>query len=318
MTSNKVICGSILAPRCAIENKKLPQKQPRVAIVFYGLSRSLASTLSSIEKHVFKVLDKNNIIYDVFWSTLNASEITNERSHENHLPLNASDYLLMRPCVFKETLQSDIAAHELMKYHHARISIPFNQTDMYRDNFTSVQNMLCAFHSLGQANNMIQKFMHAKTVLFDAIIVLRPDTAVVTDIDIPKYIHEIINETKTNKSSIWIPDFSNWGGYNDRAAYGSVSVMTKYLMRGEMFRDYIGPGRIRANTEQFLKAYIALYNITYRASSMRVIRIRADHSVSYTDTTQTLLNMTTMEYQRFVKHCLIKLPTKYLINSSNC
>jgi hypothetical protein len=30
--------------------------------------------------------------------------------------------------------------------------------------------------------------------------------------------------------SIWIPDFQHWGGYNDRAAYGSPRVMSSYMI----------------------------------------------------------------------------------------
>ena len=35
--------------------------QARVAVGFFGVSRNLSSTIGSIERHVFDVLDRNNI-----------------------------------------------------------------------------------------------------------------------------------------------------------------------------------------------------------------------------------------------------------------
>jgi hypothetical protein len=37
--------------------------QARVAVGFFGVSRNLSSTIGSIERHVFDVLDRNNIRY---------------------------------------------------------------------------------------------------------------------------------------------------------------------------------------------------------------------------------------------------------------
>ena len=34
---------------------------PRIAVGFFGVSRNLSSTIGSIERHVFDVLDRNNI-----------------------------------------------------------------------------------------------------------------------------------------------------------------------------------------------------------------------------------------------------------------
>jgi len=39
---------------------------PRIAVGFFGVSRNLSSTIGSIERHVFDVLDRNNIRFVSF------------------------------------------------------------------------------------------------------------------------------------------------------------------------------------------------------------------------------------------------------------
>jgi hypothetical protein len=91
-----VLVRGIENPRCADVNAK----GYRVAVAFYGLSRSLHTTLPSFEKRVFGVLDRHQIAFDVFWSGVDSSEITNQRSGEIHQPLNSTEFSLIRPCVF--------------------------------------------------------------------------------------------------------------------------------------------------------------------------------------------------------------------------
>ena len=76
----------IATPRCS----NLNTTEHRIAIAFYGLSRNLKTTLPSIERHVFEVLDNNSIVYDVFWSSLDAAHVTNKRSGEKNLKLDES------------------------------------------------------------------------------------------------------------------------------------------------------------------------------------------------------------------------------------
>jgi len=40
---------------------------PRIAVGFFGVSRNLSSTIGSIERHVFDVLDRNNIRFVFIW-----------------------------------------------------------------------------------------------------------------------------------------------------------------------------------------------------------------------------------------------------------
>lgn len=92
---------------------------------------------------------------------------------------------------------------------------------------------------------MIRTYSRLNNFQYDAVIALRPDTAMLRDIDLPKvgvvvdatlsvthptliptpltthsnptyntpqHLHEI----RADSTAIWIPSFQHWGGLNDR------------------------------------------------------------------------------------------------------
>lgn len=319
-------CFAINNPRCS----ELISKH-RVAVAFYGLSRSLKTTLPSFEKHVFAVLDKEGIAYDVFWSGLDSGRINNVRSGETDIKLETTDFVLMRPCVFSVVSQSVIVQTELKLYLQARIGVPNNVTDFYNDGLSSIRNLLGAFQSMRTANSMIAAHSELNNITYDAVVVLRPDTAVVRDIDIAAYLPEIIQEDRKWRAGeqnyvqpLWIPDFQHWkGGYNDRGAFGSVEVISRYLTRGISFRDFSDDVKPfffgdKLNGEVYLKHYMHIHNLVFRPSALRVVRVRADGTVAYADTVMSIMNMSSATYAPFVANCLVYERHKIYLNPTSC
>ena len=61
---------------------EIPNK--KIAIIFYGLTRSLNKTINSIHENIFNVLKENLIEYDIFIHTYKINgEYKNDWSHEN-------------------------------------------------------------------------------------------------------------------------------------------------------------------------------------------------------------------------------------------
>jgi hypothetical protein len=184
--------------------------------------------------------------------------------------------------------------------------------DLFHDHLQSIRNLLSAFHSMRTAHSMIARYSADQNFSYDAVVVLRPDTAVVSDIDLPQHLQQIVEEERQyaasndSQQSIWIPDFEHWHGYNDRAAYGSMRIASLYLMRGIAFRDRKVVDNFSAirNGETFLKLFLHAHNVTFRPSSLRVVRVRADFSVALGDTTQKNMNMDNVTYSHFVDNCL--------------
>lgn len=318
------LCDSAIeSPRCS---KLVSTTKHRVAIAFYGLSRSLKNTLPSFEQHVFKVLDNSSISYDVFWSGVHASFVNNKRSGEEGLQIDSCDFSLMRPCVLSLTSQSLFAPKELQLYKQARNGT--TQNGVYDD--ASIRNLLTAFYSMRVLASMISQHATIRNITYDAVVVLRPDTAVVVDIDLPDHIDEIKREElkyvtadggrEGYSQAIWIPDYQAWGGYNDRAAYGSARVISQYLMRGLPFRDNVGVGNASFyNSEVYLKAYLTAHNITVHPSTLRVVRVRVNGVVAPLDTKEDLMNMTAASYQTYVTNCLYHpntAPASQIVNKS--
>jgi len=300
------VVTAVITPLCALEHKsqyrnppwftwfteKKEVKGPRVAIGFYGLSRSVGLTFPSIEKHVFNVLDRQNIAYDVFSHTLSANTIDNQQSEEEGA-LDKFDVRLLRPCYVSMLYQEEIREkefnlylrlrnlthEEVMRAEEAEKHLP---ADLWKDNFASVKNVLCAYHSLQGLHKLIMSVSRHSNIKYDAIMVLRPDTAQLIDTDIFHNLQEIMSSR-----TVFIPDFQHLGGYNDRMAYGSADAMSVYMNRGYEFLHGISP----TTGEIMLQNHLKTHNVAVKFSNMRCIRVRLDGDVPLADTLRANMNI---------------------------
>ena len=70
----------------------------KVALAFWGLTRSLKYTINSINEKIINILKKNNIEYKIFMHTWIVNSIyNNTRSHENNIVLDNEEYKLLNP-----------------------------------------------------------------------------------------------------------------------------------------------------------------------------------------------------------------------------
>lgn len=278
--SNRLLLDEDSLPRrCA---RKGAASSAKIAVAFFGMSRNLRSTLPSIERHVFEVLERNNIQYDVFWHTMAAKVVRNNRTDDNEFGrVDPFDVRLMRPCIFSLTDQETTKAHEFNKFLKARkIKDPMKEVNRYPydtwwDEYVSVKNMLCAMFTQASLADMINSHAQLHNIKYDAIIALRPDTGVIKDIDLPTNIETI----RHDPMALWLPAFQHWYGYNDRAAFGSVHVMQIYLRRGIEYRD----SEAKQTGEEYVKFTAEKYNFTLHWSDIRVVRVRQDGRVSHRD-----------------------------------
>ena len=81
----------------------IPNPSPKVALAFWGITRSLKYTIKSIKKYVFDELRSANIEYDVFVHTYKIDNYVNKRAHENKgTKINHNEYKLLNPIIIKE------------------------------------------------------------------------------------------------------------------------------------------------------------------------------------------------------------------------
>jgi hypothetical protein len=288
---------------------------PRVAIVFFGISRALKWTLPTFERHLFDVLDAARIEYDVFWSSMVAPTINNPRSNERIIALDEYDVRLMRPCRFMLIDQESVRHKEFLRFCRARkvsfakdknrhiykvydpnsikgknvnstirksgvrMNCPFR--DPFMDGLGSLKNLLCALYSQREVADMVSAYADEHNVQYDAIVSVRPDTAMSKDIDLPQNLEALQQSTRHGKSLLYVANFHHWGGYNDRFAYGNPQAMLHYLTRGESY--LMQPGTKIDVGEAFLRKYLELKQVEVRMSSMLVIRVRVGGRVEKLD-----------------------------------
>ena len=235
----------IAHPRCGANNRSATVAA-RVAVVFYGRSRNLSLTLPSIQRHIFDVLTSHSIAFDVVWSTMGG----NGTDYNRHQGLHAleeddphSDFQLMSPCVGKVHDQTVVMEAEFAKYKAA-----WGKEDPWNDQQKSVRNLLCAFYSLEVAAQMVADRSVANGVPYDGIVVVRPDTGIMTDIDLPEKLLPIVADARKRRRppepTVWLPNVNymdnkkSWYA-NDRFAFGTTDVMLseRYMRRGSKWRD---------------------------------------------------------------------------------
>jgi hypothetical protein len=69
-------------PQDAKDPQFTPEKPMRVAICFFGLTRSLTWTVDSIRNHLLEPLTENGVSFDLFLHTYRLNTLENPRAHE--------------------------------------------------------------------------------------------------------------------------------------------------------------------------------------------------------------------------------------------
>ena len=263
-----------------------PKPTGIIAVGITGISRGLQYTLPSIRKHVFKVLEEHNFAYDVLWSTVSNPYFFEHRMDEFEVQK-------MQPCLFSIEPQ-EIVKHTrwkmfcetrgficrdgLVRNIAGKVYGPggLAYTRMDRRHFgkyvtprlTQLKNYMCGFDSQSRLAHMIRTRADMNQFSYDAVLVIRPDVAFIRDIDLPQKFPSIL----THSSHIWIPDFQEFDGLNDRAAFGGQEIMLKYLERGDVFM--VNNSYHFSIAEDYLKKYVRDFGMTVQPSSMRFLRIR--------------------------------------------
>ena len=238
----------------------------KIAICFFGLTRSLQHTISSIQSKIFDVLTKHHIDYDVFLHTYDLKYLTNKRSNEFHCSLDINEWKLLNPISYSITNQDIFDKQYDWK-------VLKKQGDFWKDGFCSTRNAIRQLNSLKEVTKLWKDKPR-----YDFYLYLRPDLQYVNTIQ----VRDILNHIHTPKI-IFIPSWGNhMGGLNDRIAYGSYETMQIYgnridyipyhytRKRGSMKKPY--------HSERFLCFIIARHKINVKWCNLKGIRIRADYT----------------------------------------
>jgi hypothetical protein len=194
----------------------------KVAIGFFGITRSLKYTIQSIRENIFEILKNNNIEYDVYIHTYYLKNYKNIRTGEivNDGDIDNEEYKLLNADYIEIDDQNVIS--EQINLHLYR-----THEDPWETNYNSVDNFILAQYSKMKLTKMIEK----KQSNYKYVLFMRPDCLYFDPL--PVYCFQSIYD-----SSIVIPNFHLYGPipFNDRFC---ISTIKTYKIYGEVFHSLL-------------------------------------------------------------------------------
>jgi hypothetical protein len=187
----------------------------KIAILFFGLTRTLGKTIDSIKTNLFTPLDENLIDYDIFIHTYKIfGPYNNMWSKENTNNYNNEDVeTLLKPKYFIFDNQQTIIDNINFDEYYKKLG---NWTGMSSEMTKYlIKNMWLALYSKKQITLLFDKHINE----YDYAIIIRPDTKLHTKININDF-----NELKHDNIIIPIKDW--YAGCNDRICIGKPNVIS--------------------------------------------------------------------------------------------
>lgn len=236
----------------------------RIAICFFGITRSLSYTIASIDRNVLEPAERMGDVVKLA-HFFDLPRIENRRSGE---------YVAHEVDADKYLHAEEI---ETSKPQTAEIMVDFKKLktfgDTWKDDFASLDNLTHQLHSLQKVTRMSQKY-HAEIVLF-----IRPDLNYHDSLG--PIIRRALKVHHAGKAAVFTPDWQRWGGVNDRfaVAVGEKAYMAygNRLMVGEEFCSKFNRSLVSEHlvAHAMERAQVNVVHIPQRASRVRANGIQA-------------------------------------------
>ena len=217
-------------------NFKSYEKQ-NVAILFFGITRSLNYTIENWEENFLQPLRKfYNITKFMHIFKLSQNSI-NKRSNEFFENFNFDEYKLLEPDYFEWSDENMIK--NLIKIHEYRtFGDPWGDSS---NNFKSLDNFILQTFS----KMRVTYLMYKTNIKFDYVIFIRPDVKIITPFDI-KWFQFVKDNVMVipNHAKYPINDRMAICNYNNAKIYGYVfnkllEDSKKFVIHAEKYLEYI-------------------------------------------------------------------------------
>jgi hypothetical protein len=248
--------------------------QPRVvALCFFGLTRSLSLTRSSLCRHVLDVLTSHGWAYDIFLHTYQRETLTNPRSNEAKVDLDTDEWQYLRPT------RVLIESGDKIDAEYVKPLLPqvLTRGDLWREstvNHSSMANLLSQLRSIERVTGLLLREQQQSSAACDAVIFLRPDVWVFNDIDMRE-----VESARSTPNVAFIPEFHAVTAakeINDRFAICHPQAAEAWGQRRRLVDDYVFVRNQTLHSERLLGYALRLSNITVKPSSILFGRVRAN------------------------------------------
>ena len=224
-----------------------------IAIVYFGLTRSIKKVYQSHIRHIYQVLDRNQITYKKFIHTWSMKDgIQNIADQILPQRIDYEEYKLLSPDSYKIDSEEDfISSINMDDYFYKDV---WNEKGHCMEGEwipKMVSNHVCMLESQKRATTMLEEYIQQTGHTPKCILFIRPDIECYNDFPLDRIIlhNNIIN----------LPDHSHHEGLNDQIALIHYDFLEHYGKRiNELaeFRKYNG----RIVGEKYIKFIIQKYN----------------------------------------------------------
>lgn len=210
----------------------------RIAVLMCGRIRSFESCYSSHFKHIFDMYET-----DVFLAH-------NSLNHEDNIDLFKKTY----PVIGYQSYTIDLVPYA------KRIK---NNTNYGVNGYYCIYMFECLYY----AYNLMEQKAHAENIRYDAVIYMRADEIIKSDLIIPDILES---------NTIYIPEHNDAcnTGINDQFAFGSMESMKIYSSLIQHIFNYYDSGAL-FHPESLMKYHI-------QQSKLNIIRFSFDYHLNQT------------------------------------
>lgn len=238
-------------------------KKKKIAILFWGLTRSLNDVYDSLKTNIFDVLDKHNIEYDIFMHTyILPTPYTNPYVNTIIENYDNNSYKLLNPKVYIIDNQHKVEHMLQIPKYFSNLSDWAGCATSFEKRCFFVRNMVLAQYSKKMVTDLFTPYKND----YDYVMFTRPDQALHTKIN-PSVFHLL------NTNNIFIPKEHSYHGVNDRLCIARPNIAIIY---GNSFKFLLVYSENNAViSEVFLKRYLKINNIhiIYNPITATLIRI---------------------------------------------
>ena len=226
-----------------------------VNVCFFGVNRSLSSTIHSINQYLFSCLDRCSITYSVYGSFMKIDRFSNLRSNEFDLVPEQNESDLIDFDGLKHLDQG--AIDDLIRWDHVfRYGDTYGQIngpDEIHEKNSTTKNIYRSLFCLKASYALIPPELRDRPTIF-----LRPDLEILSDIDLEFYLPLLFRKPKKyafgeTDGVVVLPGWHSWDGLNDRFAICSPgNASSTYANRFDQILSYLDISRHPIHPESYL------------------------------------------------------------------
>lgn len=251
--------------------------QRSVAVCFFGITRSLrAYTFDSIRRCIFKKLEQQKFVYDVFIHTFSATVMDNPRAGENNTELDQEEWRLLNPLRYEI---EDLADYDASKDFNRFIRMGNPYFDRPGGNHT-IKNHIRQMHSIRRCWHLVEQYMNQTNTRYHYVMFVRPDVRYgepgLPDLD--KYLKR--STTKYGQSGTPNLKLRVAIAYEDRFAVGTPEAIKLWATREDYAWEYVTSYKNNQtrplHSESHLRWVMDKLNVNVVAIPMCFERVRAN------------------------------------------